>query len=93
MYFSFRLGSNEARLRFPRVLQLLCSTTEAKYLDVESEFTSMCKQIPSWMFISWISQMVSLLDKREAGAVNTILLDIATRYGYFASKQASFLDH
>ncbi len=32
------------------------------------------------MFISWISQMVALLDKPEGGAVHDILLSLASDY-------------
>jgi hypothetical protein len=32
------------------------------------------------MFISWINQMVALLDKRESQAVQGILEDIAKHY-------------
>ena len=36
--------------------------------------------VPCWMFISWINQMVALLDKRESQAVHGILEDIAKHY-------------
>ncbi len=32
------------------------------------------------MFISWLSQLVALLDKPEAPAIHSILLSIATTY-------------
>ena len=37
-------------------------------------------EVPDWMFIGWISQMVALLDKDEGSAVHDILVSIATNY-------------
>ena len=36
--------------------------------------------VPCWMFIGWISQMVALLDKGEGTAVHGILQAIAENY-------------
>lgn len=36
--------------------------------------------VPSWMFIGWINQMVAILDKREGKAVHAILQEIARTY-------------
>lgn len=37
-------------------------------------------EVPSWMFILWISQMLAILDKPEAVVVHDILQDIARLY-------------
>ena len=42
--------------------------------------TSQVTDVPNWLFIGWISQMVALLDKPEGAAVHTILMSIATDY-------------
>lgn len=67
--------SPTARDRFPRLLELV-----AAYPDTQARFARMAKSVPSWMFIRWISQMMAVLDKPEAGAVVPILLDIARAY-------------
>ena len=41
---------------------------------------SQSADVPCWMFIGWISQMVALLDKPEGVAIHSILLSIATDY-------------
>lgn len=67
--------SPAARDRFPRLLELV-----AQFPDTQARFTRMAKAVPSWMFIRWISQMMAVLDKPEAGAVVPILLEIAKSY-------------
>jgi DNA-dependent protein kinase catalytic subunit len=67
--------SPAARDRFPRLLELV-----AQFPDTQARFTRMAKAVPSWMFIRWISQMMAVLDKPEAGAVVPILLEIAKCY-------------
>ena len=42
--------------------------------------SSQSSDVPDWMFIGWISQMVALLNKAEGPAVHKILLSIATNY-------------
>ena len=36
--------------------------------------------VPCWMFIGWINQMLAVLDKREGKAVHSILQEIAQTY-------------
>lgn len=36
--------------------------------------------VPSWMFIGWINQMVAILDKKEGKAVHAILQEITQTY-------------
>lgn len=37
-------------------------------------------QVPCWMFIMWISQMMALLDKPEGSTVHHILIELAETY-------------
>lgn len=37
-------------------------------------------QVPCWMFIMWISQMMALLDKPEGSTVHHILNELAETY-------------
>ena len=45
-----------------------------------NEYPIQSSDIPCWMFIGWINQMVALLDKKEGRAVADILLKIADTY-------------
>lgn len=57
------------------------------WLDV-SDYRFVCSNlyfmkaadVPCWMFIAWINQMLAVLDKREGRAVHTILQEIAQTY-------------
>ncbi|GFR71491.1 DNA-dependent protein kinase catalytic subunit, partial [Elysia marginata] len=68
-------GVIEARQRFPRLLQIA-----ELYPDVKSFFIDKASEIPSWMFLLWVSQMTALLDKPEAVVVSPLLLRIAKEY-------------
>ena len=70
------LNSYEARLRFPRLLQIV-EAYKNKVLDV---FLKSSANVPSWMFIRWLSQMTALLDKPEAKAVYKIIENITNDY-------------
>ncbi|KAK3580733.1 hypothetical protein CHS0354_005741 [Potamilus streckersoni] len=72
---AMKLNSMEARQRFPRLLQLV-----ETYPDTMGTFISNSGEIPCWMYILWTSQMMALLDKPEAPAVQQILLNIASTY-------------
>ena len=39
-----------------------------------------CSEVPQWMFIGWISQMLPLMDKPEGEAVEGILHSISVEY-------------
>ncbi|KAK6170524.1 hypothetical protein SNE40_018898 [Patella caerulea] len=72
---AMKLGSKEAIERFPRLLQLV-----ELYPDTMAAFVNKASEVPSWMFLLWISQMMALMDKVEASAVQPILLQLATDY-------------
>ncbi|XP_028413162.1 DNA-dependent protein kinase catalytic subunit-like [Dendronephthya gigantea] len=73
---SMAFESAEARQKFPRLLQLVELYPGG---DIEA-FKRKSSDVPCWMFIGWISQMVALLDKRESHAVQGILQDLAKHY-------------
>uniref|UniRef100_A0A8D3BVD0 DNA-dependent protein kinase catalytic subunit n=1 Tax=Scophthalmus maximus TaxID=52904 RepID=A0A8D3BVD0_SCOMX len=76
MLKALKMNSEEARLKFPRLLQLI-ELYPSETLDLMTkEMTS----FPCWMLISWISQMVALLDKPQAVAVQHCIGQIAERY-------------
>ncbi|CAH1795603.1 unnamed protein product [Owenia fusiformis] len=72
---AMKLNCDEARQRFPRLLQLIML-----YPDTMSLFKGLVSEVPCWMFIGWLGQMVAVMDKAEAPAVWNILEDIAKHY-------------
>ncbi|XP_070603834.1 DNA-dependent protein kinase catalytic subunit [Erythrolamprus reginae] len=73
---ALKLNSNEARLKFPRLLQIVEKYPE-KILGLMAQEIS---SIPCWQFIGWISQLMAMLDKNEAPAIQHIVEDIASMY-------------
>ncbi|XP_008051625.2 DNA-dependent protein kinase catalytic subunit [Carlito syrichta] len=76
MLKALKLNSNKARLKFPRLLQIIERYPEETLCIMTKEMSS----IPCWQFIGWISHMVALLDKDEAVAVQHTVEDIADNY-------------
>ncbi|XP_030070017.1 DNA-dependent protein kinase catalytic subunit [Microcaecilia unicolor] len=76
MIKSLKLNSKDARLKFPRLLQIV-ELYPAETLDLMTREVS---SVPCWQFIGWISQMMAMLDKKEAVAVQHIIEDIADAY-------------
>ncbi|XP_008825356.2 DNA-dependent protein kinase catalytic subunit-like, partial [Nannospalax galili] len=76
MLRALKLNSSEARLKFPRLLQIIEQYSEETLKTMTREIFS----IPCWQFIGWISHMVALLDKEEAIAVQHTVEEIADNY-------------
>ncbi|XP_034415705.1 DNA-dependent protein kinase catalytic subunit [Cyclopterus lumpus] len=76
MLKALKMNSEEARLKFPRLLQIIelypCETLDLMMKEMVS--------VPCWMLIGWISQMVALLDKPESVAVQRCIEQIAECY-------------
>jgi DNA-dependent protein kinase catalytic subunit len=72
---AMRHGCKVAVQRFPRLLQIL-----ELYPATTTDFKKKCSEVPHWMFIDWISQMLPLMDKPEGEAVEGILHSIAVDY-------------
>ncbi|KAM6908435.1 DNA-dependent protein kinase catalytic subunit [Lycodopsis pacificus] len=76
MFKALKMDSEEARLKFPRLLQII-ELYPSETLDLMmKEMVS----VPCWMLIGWISQMVALLDKPEAVAMQRCIEQIAECY-------------
>ncbi|KAF4089760.1 hypothetical protein AMELA_G00069750 [Ameiurus melas] len=73
---ALKLNSEEARLKFPRLLQLV-ELYSAETLDL---MVKEVVSVPCWQLIGWISQMMALLDKPEAVAVQHVVKEIAAHY-------------
>ncbi|KAI4886986.1 hypothetical protein NFI96_023481, partial [Prochilodus magdalenae] len=76
MVKALRLQSEEARLKFPRLLQLVELYPKESLDLMAKEVVS----VPCWQLIGWISQMMALLDKPEAVAVQHVIQEIAECY-------------
>ncbi|RMC15431.1 hypothetical protein DUI87_07622 [Hirundo rustica rustica] len=68
MIKALKLNSREARLRFPRLLQII------------ERYPAETLGLVTREFIGWISQMMALLDKDEAVAVQHTVEEIANTY-------------
>ncbi|XP_036452457.1 DNA-dependent protein kinase catalytic subunit isoform X2 [Colossoma macropomum] len=76
MLKALKLHSEEARLKFPRLLQLVELYSKESLDLMAKEVVS----VPCWQLIGWISQMMALLDKPEAVAVQHVIKEIAECY-------------
>ncbi|KAK6293153.1 hypothetical protein J4Q44_G00366540 [Coregonus suidteri] len=76
MLKALKLNSEEARLKFPRLLQII-ELYPAETLDLMAKEMA---TVPCWQLIGWISQMMALLDKPEAVAVQHMIGQIAECY-------------
>uniref|UniRef100_A0A3P9A875 DNA-dependent protein kinase catalytic subunit n=1 Tax=Esox lucius TaxID=8010 RepID=A0A3P9A875_ESOLU len=74
---ALKLNSEEARLKFPRLLQII-ELYPAETLDLMAK--EVWSTVPCWLLIGWISQMMALLDKPEAVAVQQLIGQIAECY-------------
>ncbi|XP_072855016.2 DNA-dependent protein kinase catalytic subunit [Pogona vitticeps] len=73
---ALKMNSEEARLKFPRLLQIVEKyPRETSGLMVQEMST-----VPCWQFIGWISQLMAVLDKEEARAVQPTVEEIANNY-------------
>ncbi|KAM3860678.1 DNA-dependent protein kinase catalytic subunit [Diretmus argenteus] len=76
MLKALKMNSEEARLRFPRLLQII-ELYSSETLDL---MTKEMATVPCWMLIGWIGQMLALLDKPESVAVQRCIGQIAELY-------------
>nr|XP_012645481.1 DNA-dependent protein kinase catalytic subunit isoform X3 [Microcebus murinus] len=76
MLKALKLNSSEARMKFPRLLQIIEQYPEETLSLMTKEISS----IPCWQFIGWISHMVALLDREQAVAVQHTVEEIADNY-------------
>ncbi|KRX88116.1 DNA-dependent protein kinase catalytic subunit [Trichinella pseudospiralis] len=70
---SMKNGSHLARQLFPRLLSVM-----EKYPESELEFQAEIDSVPSWMFLSWMNQMLSAL--KRSNKFYSILERIADDY-------------
>ncbi|XP_048363545.1 DNA-dependent protein kinase catalytic subunit isoform X2 [Sphaerodactylus townsendi] len=73
---ALKLDSKEARLKFPRLLQIVEKYPTETLGLMAQEISS----VPCWQFIGWIGQLMAMLDKEEALAVQYTVEEIANSY-------------
>ncbi|KAM8966776.1 DNA-dependent protein kinase catalytic subunit [Pelodytes ibericus] len=76
MIKALKLNSQDARLKFPRLLQII-ELYPSETLDLMTR--EVCS-VPCWQFIGWINQMMAMLDKKESLSVQHIVEEIANHY-------------
>ncbi|XP_029955282.1 DNA-dependent protein kinase catalytic subunit [Salarias fasciatus] len=76
MLKALKMNSEESRLKFPRLLQII-ELYPSETLDL---MTKEMASVPCWMLIGWMAQMVALLDKPEAVAVQRCVEQMAQSY-------------
>ncbi|KAJ3073015.1 hypothetical protein HDU98_002395 [Podochytrium sp. JEL0797] len=69
------MGSEKATDFFPRLLQLL-----DQYPELYEEFKTQSRDCPAWMFLRWLPQLTSLLDKPSGLSILPLVRRIAETY-------------
>lgn len=75
LFSAIRYDILEARQRFCRLLQLL-----EQHPDIMDNFVIEAEKTPCWMFLMWINQIMSLVDKPESKAIQSILMKMTNLY-------------
>lgn len=74
---AMKYGNIDAISRVPRLLTLLSMSPSAR-AAFSVAFSK--KEIPVWIFVPWVSQMVGSLDLVEGEAISPVLVEIAKEY-------------
>lgn len=76
IFRSIAHGSAEATIYIPYILQL----SDLKNNQLTSQFNVELSMVPIYMFIPYISQMLSSYDFEEVCYLDELLLKVATKY-------------
>ena len=69
-------GSSDAKVYIPYILQL----DDLKNNRLTAEFNEALNMVPEWMFIAYISQMLSNYDFENECFLDVLLLKLANKY-------------
>lgn len=69
-------GSDDAKLFIPFILQL----SELKNNNLTAIFNEELNMVPEWMFISYVSQLLSSYDFEQVCYLDNLLLKLASKY-------------
>ena len=72
---AMRLGSKEARLHFPRILDISGQVEKAAVI-----FKKEIDLVPAWMTLKWVPQLISVLDKKAGECSSIVLTRLADAY-------------
>lgn len=76
IFHAIAYGSDDAKLYIPYILQL----SELKNNNLTKIFNEEHEMVPEWMFISYISQMLSNYDFEQDCYLDNLLLKLAVKY-------------
>lgn len=76
IFRAITFGSDEAKIFLPYILQL----TNLKNNQLTPKFNEELNMVPEWMFISYISQMLSNYDFENECYLDQLLLKLAVKY-------------
>lgn len=69
-------GSIDAKVYIPYILQL----SDVKNNQLSAEFNEALNLVPEWMFIAYISQMLSSFDFEQECFLDQLLYKVAVKY-------------
>jgi hypothetical protein len=70
------LGHQKARDFIPRLLEILIKFKE----HVAQDFKAKIKNVPAWMFLKWINQLISLINQPENEFIKEKVVEIVRKY-------------
>lgn len=76
MFSAIACGSTEAKVYIPYILQL----PDLRNNRLTSQFNECLQMVPVWMFISFISQMLSNYDFESESYLDELLEKLAIKY-------------
>lgn len=76
MFCAIAYGSTEAKVYIPYILQL----PDLKNNQLTKQFNEELNMVPEWMFIAYISQMLSNFDFENESYLDVLLQKLATKY-------------
>ncbi|ORY53674.1 hypothetical protein BCR33DRAFT_779027 [Rhizoclosmatium globosum] len=75
IFRAMSMGSLKAVEFFPRLLQIL-----ETYPEVANDFSVHSQDVPTWMYLRWLPQLTSLLDKVTGLTLLPLVQKISTKY-------------
>ena len=73
---ALNLGSVAASDFIPRMLDVVGKYT----VDVENEFANLSSETPTWVFLRWISQIASIVNRPESRLFKNLVNILARKY-------------
>ncbi|KAF4526767.1 hypothetical protein B566_EDAN012305 [Ephemera danica] len=74
---AMKRGSKQARMMFPCLLQL---EVLAQDCNLNNTFKKEVSDVPEWMFLGWINQLLAYMDTKMVEVLDDLLVRVATKY-------------